>query len=250
MMARFRSVLSIPFCALVALGCCNGTTGPTAPGRTVETVATPDREVEHGEPEEFGFGGGAWDWESRGLGGGGAFLAATINPHDPNDLSISTDMGMNFRSVDFGRSWFGMHFETLRGSDRTTLRWTSDPAVVYSIDQQGWEGAYPIRSTDSGRSWTRLPNDPTEGNAHWIHEDPSQPGRVLVSSWSELFFSDNGAESWERIHSAPVPENGLYVAGVAWAGETLIVGTAEAMLVSSDGGGTWSETTYRGLPEG
>lgn len=250
-MNRFKTLLSVPFCALVALGCCNGTAGPTAPGRVVDAVSSPDRPTpDVGEPEEFGFGGGAWEWETRGIGGGGAFLAATINPHDSNDLSISTDMGMNFRSVDFGRSWFGMHFQTLRGSDRTHVRWTSDPQVLYSIDQQGWEGAFLLRSTDSGASWDRVPTDPTDENAHWVHVDPSAEGRLLVASWSEIFFSSDGGATWTTVYSAPQPEHGVYIAGVSWAGDTIVVGSSDTMVVSEDGGATWQPRAYAGLPPG
>ena len=250
-MSRLRTLLSVPFSALIALGCCNGTAGPTAPGRTVDAVSSPDRvPPSETEPTDFGFGGGMWEWETRGIGGGGAFLAATINPHDPNDLSISTDMGMNFRSVDFGRSWFGMHFQTLRGSDRTTVRWTSDPEILYTIDQQGWAGAFLIRSTDSGRSWTRVPTDPTEANAHWVHVDPTSTERILVASWSEIFFSDDGGSSWRTAYSAPAPEHGVYIAGVSWAGDTIVVGSSDVMVVSEDAGATWQPTAYVGLPDG
>jgi photosystem II stability/assembly factor-like uncharacterized protein len=217
----------------------------------VGDVSTPDRDViPDEEPAEFGFGGGAWEWETRGIGGGGAFLAASINPHDPNDFSISTDMGMNFRSVDFGRSWFGMHFQTLRGSDRATLRWTADPQQVYTIDQRGWDGAFLIRSIDAGRSWDRVPTDPTDSNAHWVHVDPTSTERVLVASRSEVFFSSDGGATWQTVYSAPEPEHGVYVAGVSWAGDTIVVGISDVMVVSVDGGASWQPLEYFGLPEG
>ncbi len=248
-------MLSFTCFALLAVGCCNGSASAdlpapqVGPGGEVGQVASPEP-IGDERPEPFAFGGGAWDWETRGIGGGGAFLSASINPHDSNDMSISTDMGMNFRSVDFGRTWFGLHFETLRGSDRTTLRWTSDPEIIYTIDFQGWSGSFVTRSTDGGHSWTRLDTDPSEENAYWVHVDPTSTDRILVGGWAALYFSDDGGATWRTAHTAVAREHGLYIAGVAWAGDTIVVGSSESMIVTRDGGTSWEAVPYDGIPEG
>lgn len=252
------TMLSLTSFALFAVACCNGASsaeGPTeqvgldASSRDVGASTVPD-DVSADAPEPFAFGGGPWEWETRGIGGGGAFLSASINPHDPNDMSISTDMGMNFRTVDSGRSWFGLHFQTLRGSDRTTLRWTSDPQIIYTIDHQGWSGSFVTRSTDGGRSWTRVASDPSDGNAYWVHVDPTSTDRILVGGWAAVHFSDDGGDSWRNVHTATDQEHGLYIAGAAWAGDTIVVGSSDVMVVSRDAGASWGAVPYEGLPEG
>lgn len=196
----------------------------------------------------FGLGGGDWAWESRGIGGGGALLAAAINHHDPNDLTISTDMGVVFRSTDWGRSWFGLHFDEIRGGEFATPRWTGDPDVAYSIDDRDWRGRFLVRTTDAGLTWERLTVDPTSGEAWWIHTHPERTDLVLVTSWETLYASTDGGQTFEVAHSAP-REAGFYPAGVFYDGDTIIVGSGYELVVSTDAGATWEAQPYPGLPD-
>ncbi len=198
----------------------------------------------------FGFGGGDWAWESRGVGGGGAFLSAAINPHDPNDLSIATDMGMVFRSLDFGRSWVGLHHSTIRGTDRSTHRFTADPEVIYAIDWRGWQGSMPVRSLDGGREWAPLLADPTDDEAMWIDPDPDSTERLLAGDWASVHLTVDGGATYREIHRARIQEEGVHVAGIVWDDERIIIGLREQLLVSTDGGDTFAPVPHEGLPDG
>ncbi len=241
-----RAVACIGVCALmVSAGCRRGQANEAPPDGISEGSGAP-RPADAGP---FAFGGGPWEWETRGIGGGGAFLAAAISPHDANDLSIATDMGMVFRSVDFGRSWFGVHFSALRGGDRSTHRFTSDPNVVYAIDWRGWTGAFPVRSDNGGRAWTRLEADPTNGEAAWIDPDPDGTDRVLIGDWASIHISHDGGATFTEVMRAAVQEQGIYVAGVVWDGQRVLIGNRRQILVSTDGGVTFTATPYEGLPD-
>ena len=54
-------------------------------------------------------------WQSRGIGGGGAFFSPSISPHNTNLVYLATDMSGFFRSKDFGQSWTTMDFRRLQG---------------------------------------------------------------------------------------------------------------------------------------
>ncbi|MCB9521279.1 MAG: hypothetical protein H6699_10465 [Myxococcales bacterium] len=240
--------------AVVAVACvgtsrgCGSSAGAARPAPALQATGVPSPTEQ--TPHRAAFAGGPWEWESRGIGGGGTFIAAAINPHDPSDIAISTDMGMAFRSVDFGRSWFALHFETLRGTDRAVLEWTSDPNVLYTIDWRGYDGSFIVRSEDGGRSWERLPVDPTHGEAWWVDVDTTRTDRLLLAGWDSLWLSRDAGATWKQVAAAAEQTAGLYVAGAVWADENVVIGTADTLLVSNDGGETFAAHPYDGLPAG
>jgi len=52
---------------------------------------------------------------SRGPGGGGAFFGPSINPFNPDEMWIGSDMSDLFHSTDFGRTWDTVDFRVLGG---------------------------------------------------------------------------------------------------------------------------------------
>jgi hypothetical protein len=55
---------------------------------------------------------------SHGLGGGGAFFGPSINPPNPDEVWIGSDMGDLVHSADFGRTWGTVDFRVLQGDGR------------------------------------------------------------------------------------------------------------------------------------
>lgn len=248
---RFAT-LSTTLVALVVTASCGQCGGAPSRAQSVPAVsgvaATP--EVTNGPTDRapFAFGGGDWEWESRGIGGGGAFLAASFNPHDPNDLVVSTDMGAAYRSTDFGRSWWAWRFDSLRGGDRAVLHWTGRPGRVFTINNRGWEGASPLASNDDGRTWQPLAADPTGGEAWWLTTDPLRDGRVLLAGWAELWISTDDGQSFASIATAADLGAGLYVAGAVWTADHVWVATGRGILrVALQTGDV--ETLNAALPE-
>jgi hypothetical protein len=67
---------------------------------------------------------------SRGPGGGGAFFGPSINPFNPNDVWIGSDMRDLFHSTDFGRTWDTVDFRLLQGGSQPgRMEFTSNPLV-------------------------------------------------------------------------------------------------------------------------
>lgn len=53
------------------------------------------------------------NWQSRGIGGGGALFYPEVNPHNTSELYITCDMGLTFHSTDGGRLWDIVDFHRL-----------------------------------------------------------------------------------------------------------------------------------------
>src|SRR5437763_346620 len=72
---------------------------------------------------------------SRGPGGGGAYFGPSINPYDPNDVWIGSDMSDLFHSTDFGATWDTVDFRLLGGGSAPgRMEFTSNPQVRYALN--------------------------------------------------------------------------------------------------------------------
>jgi hypothetical protein len=178
-------------------------------------------------------------WESRGIGGGGAFYSPTISPFDGEIIYLATDMSATFRTDDFGRSWTTLDFREIQGGVNSHIRFTHDPDVVYAINRAEDSGT-PVRSNDGGETWMPLPSDPTYGEAFSLFADPNSTERILLSGWDELHLSDDGGSNFSLVHTASNQGAGLHMAGVFWDGLDIYVGTNDGILVSDDGGLTFN----------
>lgn len=187
-------------------------------------------------------------WESKGIGGGGALFAPSISPHDANDIYLQCDMSEVFHTTNKGASWNEIDFrELVSTGGLNTVEFTSDPQVLYTINLNYFtDERYLVKSVDGGQSWIITAADPTGADAWYISADPEHPGRMLVATYDELFFSDNGATSFESVYGA----GDLHIAGVFWDGSNIYVGTRYGMLVSTDNGASFSIDNTAGIPAG
>lgn len=177
-------------------------------------------------------GGTTW----RRLGAPGlvlrnTFLSLAIDPRTPSTLYGGAGGGL-WKSLDAGASWTLL---TLKYGDVTQIAVVAPSAtsrVVYAVA----DGSVPLRSTDSGKSWSEanagIPS--ALGSELQLAVDPSRPANVYVSYLDESNVghfqrSTDRGESWsETPNPAGYP---LAVAsGVIYAGSA----------VSADGGATWT----------
>jgi photosystem II stability/assembly factor-like uncharacterized protein len=189
-------------------------------------------------------------WQPRGMGGGGALYQPGLNPAQAGEWYIACDMGDMFHSQNGGQSWTNVDFRQLVGGTRGRVEFTGDPALRYALTARGpdaAEGTWLTRSTDGGQSWTLVAGDPAGGDAYFLAVDYDHPARLLISDYTRLFFSANGGNSFQ-----PVATNGggLFVAGAFFRGDTLLVGTSNGLLVSSNGGQSFAVEPFAGLPAG
>jgi len=184
------------------------------------------------------------EWLARGRGGGGGQFNPSIAPHDPNEIYIGCDMSEWFHTTDGGESFDIVDFRELSSSPTCVVRFTNDPLIRYALDQE--YGARPMKSVDGGATWTPT-NDPTSEEAYNLFVDYNNPNRVIVSSYTNLYFSSNGGTSFSSRYSNA---NGLHLAGAFFYADTIYVGTNVGLLRSTNAGTTFTLISTTGIAAG
>ena len=139
-------------------------------------------------------------WSSRGVGGGGALFAPSINPANMNEFYVGCDMSELFHTTDFGASFSTVHFQTIQGGHNSTVQFTVNPGLLYCISYAN-DQALPVRSTNGGTSWTVLAGNPDPSEETYsINVDHTAPGRVLISYYGDLYFSSDSGRTFSPAH--------------------------------------------------
>lgn len=188
-------------------------------------------------------------WNSTGIGGGGALFHSSISPHNKNEIFISCDMSEMFRTTNFGESWSIIDFRQLQGGNiRGNIQFTNDPKILYTIDSRN-DGGIPVKSTDGGATWTPLTDDPTEGDAYALFADPNNTNVVIMSDYSHVYYSSNGGQSFVEKYSTP-SDNGCYLAGAWFDGSSIYIGTNLGLLTSTNNGSSFAMAQTPGILNG
>ena len=189
-------------------------------------------------------------FSSRGIGGGGALFAVAINPANNNEYYVSCDMGELFHTTNFGTSYNQVHFTELIGGHNSKVCFTSSVGLLYSVNYANNE-VVPVKSTDNGVTWATLAGNPDNTEETFsIDADYNNPSRVIISYYGSIHFSNNGGNTFTSIHTATNMGSGNTVGGVFWDGNNIYIGTNDGVIMSSNGGTTWSVTPIAGLPAG
>ena len=189
------------------------------------------------------------EWQSRGMGGGGALFSPSISPHNEQEIFIACDMTDLFHSTTAGRNWEIVHFEEIRSLPDTKVQFTSDPNILYAINYDfPRDLRVPAKSTDGGATWSVLPIDPTFGEAYYLFADINHTDRLIASSYDQIYYSDDGGNSFNPIYSNNANE-GAYVGGAFWDGPEIYIAVARGVLVSSNNGSSFSLRSFAGISE-
>jgi photosystem II stability/assembly factor-like uncharacterized protein len=187
-------------------------------------------------------------WTVVGPGGGGAFYNPAFNPYQAGGLFVASDMSGLYASTDYGTTWSTQSFQNINGgSIGGRVEPTDDPTVFYTLGVRG-DLRVPAKSTDGGHTWSYLASDPTGGDAYALFADPTNQQRLLVSDYSNVFFSSDGGATFFLKFSSNVNGNGCHIAGAYFDGSAIVVGTNAGVFASTDGGMTFSGTAPLGIP--
>src|ERR1041385_7402719 len=73
-------------------------------------------------------------FQSRGIGGGGALFAPSINPANHNEIFMGCDMTELFHTTDLGDHWSELHFTKIQGGHDSQVQFTSTQGLLYCVD--------------------------------------------------------------------------------------------------------------------
>lgn len=193
------------------------------------------------------FAQGPASFTSRGIGGGGALFSPSFNPGNTSEYFVSCDMSELFHTISSGSVYDQVHFTQFTGGHNSKVCYTAMSGTRYSISYIDDIGT-PVVSADAGNTWSLITGNPDQyEDVYTIHSDYLNPQRIIISHYGALFFSSDAGTSFTQIHTAATGA-GNVVGGVFFDGNNIYIGTNDGVLVSTNGGGTWSTATITGIP--
>ncbi len=149
-------------------------------------------------------------------------------------------------SDDNGGNW-GVAYETAAGQYSSLRRLVRDPltgtVLVAGVIRDGSQSYALLRSSDSGATWQGVVVPEAYDGFTWIE---SLGGTAYASAGSTLWTSADDGVSWQRATALPGYANPRGGAMVPGRPEQLMMGSAEGLFLTADGGQTW-ESRNAGL---
>ena len=218
----------------------------------------------------------ALQWRYIGPEGNRVSAIAGV-PGDPMVVYAGSASGGIFKSTDAGTTWQPIFDDQPVHSIGDIAVAPSDPSIVWAgtgescIRSHISVGEGIFKSTDAGRTWTRMALEKT-GRIGKVAIDPQNPDVVLACALGHaygpqqergVFRTTDGGKTWERTLFADEntgcsdlemdPKNsrklfaGMWTLDIkTWGRES--GGPGSGLYTSNDGGVTWKKLTGHGLP--
>ncbi|HEY3056912.1 MAG TPA: glycosyl hydrolase, partial [Thermoanaerobaculia bacterium] len=219
-------------------------------------------------------------WREVGPYRGGRAAAVEGIAGQPSVYYFGSSGGGVWKTADSGQSWIPVSDGFFGGSIGAVAVAPSDTSVVYAgtgeetIRGNVSPGAGMWKSTDAGKSWTKIGLDDSQHIAR-IRVHPADADLVYVAAMGHAFGpndmrgvyrSKDGGKTWERIlfinrdsgavDLAMDPSNPRILYASTWRFRRGAYffdsgGEGSALWKSSDGGDTWKELSRnKGMPKG
>jgi photosystem II stability/assembly factor-like uncharacterized protein len=151
-------------------------------------------------------GRGGVPFTNEGAGGEvyGTIVAIVESPNDANTLYVGTDDGLVQVTRDGGKTWTNVTPKDVSVGLANKLEISpNDPATIYlafRMDRHGDYAPYAYKSTDYGKTWTRMtngfrPNEPVRV----VREDPTRRGMLFAGTETGIYLSYDGGAHWHPI---------------------------------------------------
>jgi len=146
-------------------------------------------------------------------GAGGEVYAAIVviqeSIHDANTMYVGTDDGLIQLTRDGGKSWTNITPSVWGDGLVNEIEISPfDPATVYVAfrkDRVGDPTAHAFRSTDYGKTWTRLVNGLRENEpVRVVREDPEKRGLLYAGTETGVYISFDAGARWMPYAGFPV----------------------------------------------
>lgn len=194
----------------------------------------------------------AANYESRGIGGGGAMSGFSMSPY-ANLWFVGTDMGTLFRSEDLGKSWDAISHSQTQYSylldHAAPVGFSSDGITVF----HAYGGCFPQRSTDGGKTWEYIKTfwaDLSGGDYYgcwdpvydkriqtWLG-DSSNENIIFAGTTRGLYRSVDKGLTWKKILDVAEDSLGIFI-DYSHSPNVVYYGTTSGIYKSADSGTTF-----------
>ena len=168
-----------------------------------------------------------------------AVKSIAFDPADANKIYFASATGGMLVSRDGGNSVA----ESNAGfSNRNFSAVAGSGAVLYAstVYEPGSGGIF--RTSDQGRSWSRMSSPATGENILLLAAAPDDPDRLYAAAYRNLYRSTDGARTWVK---QPTPPGGARITALLpLAGKSLLLGTASGLFRQT--GGVWKAIPFPG----
>jgi photosystem II stability/assembly factor-like uncharacterized protein len=160
---------------------------------------------------------------NEGAGGEvyGTIVTIHESSHDARTMYIGTDDGLVQLTRDGGTTWTNVTPKGLTDGLTNEIEVSPhDPATVYvayRTDRVGDPSPHIFKSTDYGRTWTRMVNGLRDGEpVRVVREDPTRKDLLYAGTETGVYLSFDGGAKWQPFPVAfpVVPVTDLDVHGV------------------------------------
>ncbi|AHG88653.1 glycosyl hydrolase BNR repeat-containing protein [Gemmatirosa kalamazoonensis] len=149
---------------------------------------------------------GGVPFTNEGAGGEvyGTIVTIEESPLDRNTLYVGTDDGLVQRTRDGGRTWTnvtpnGVGVGLANEIEASPL----DSGTVYlafRMDRHGDYAPYAFKSSDYGRTWTRITNGLRDGEpVRVVREDRQRRGLLFAGTETGAYVSFDGGAHWQSL---------------------------------------------------
>ncbi len=151
-----------------------------------------------------GWGGGPITNEGAGGEVYGTIIVIEESPHDAQTLYIGTDDGNVQLTRDGGTTWTNVAQASWGDGLANEIEVSPfDPATVYVAyrrDRVGDPAPLIFRSTDYGKTWTKLVNGLRDGEpVRVVREDPARRGLLYAGTETGMYISFDGGAKWQTF---------------------------------------------------
>ena len=190
-------------------------------------------------------------FQSRGIGGGGALFSPAINPVNGSEMYFASDLGGLYHTTGGGHSYDVVHFtQAITGNYGKVCFSQNNTRYTLLYDENNFDYR-PAKSTDGGTTWNFLPGDaePSEDKL-FIFADFNNANRVIWTDYNHLYFSSDGGQTGTLKMTAANFGTGILLTGVFFDGNDIWMGTNEGVIVSHNGGTSFANANFTGIPAG
>ena len=187
-------------------------------------------------------------WTSRGSGGGGAIVNASISPFNGNEFFLTCDMSDLFHTTDFGQTYSMIPFTQLQVQNKSEVQFSDNPSKLFILNRPG---VYvPSKSYDGGFTWLNASN-PCSGSAYQLFANQHDTDQVVMSDRSKIYFTNTeNSGGYSTLLTYPLPYGG-HIAGVFFDNrDTIYICSHDSLIYSFNSGISWNSLSAgtNGIP--